>query len=399
MPIVVSFPLLAWLLIVLLDLPVTSLLLLTEPWVVLSSLAMVTVLAALMRQWNWWYWVALIGGLSYVVSTRLSGALSADALVGLQFFLPATITVLALALSILRKPPLWSGAGLLVLALVALSPALLFFAPLEQMYQALSLPLSLHQPLIDTMPFSTLLSLALGAIALIWFVFLLRRHGRPQLWGEYSLWLLSVGYLATVQYPASAYLALLAASLCMLLALALQMLNLAYVDELTQLPQRRALLSHLRRLNRRGAVVMLDVDHFKKFNDTYGHDVGDQVLKLLGSIFARASGFKAYRYGGEEFTFVFSHSDAERIESTLEAVRKQVADYPLQLRSVQRPKTAKKGQGRRGAQRGGKRVRVTISLGCALRRPGESSADLIKRADNILYSAKKSGRNRVLVKA
>lgn len=399
MPFVVSFPFLAWLLIVLLNPPVDPLLLFAKPWAVLSSLALVTVLAALMRQWNWWYWVALIGGIFYAVSPRLDGALSADALVGLQFFLPVVVALFAIALSVLRKPPLWTPRGVLTLLVISITPSLLFLAPLERLYQALSLPVGLHQPLIGSMPFSTLLSAILAGVALIWFVLLLRRRASPQAWGEYSLWLLGTGYLATVQYPDYALLALLAASLCMLVALALQMLNLAYVDELTQLPQRRALLSHLRRLNRRGAVVMLDVDHFKKFNDTYGHDVGDQVLKLLGSLFTKASGFKAYRYGGEEFTFVFNHSDAQRIESTLEAVRKQVANYPLQLRSAQRPKTAKQGQTKRGAQAGGKRVRVTISLGCALRRPGETSSELIKRADSILYSAKKGGRNRVLVKA
>lgn len=399
MPFVVALPLLAWLLIVLLNLPVDPLLMFAQPWAVLSSLALVTVLAALMRQWNWCYWVALIGGVFYAVSLRLDGALSADALVGLQFFLPVVFTVFAIVLSALRKPALWTLPGVLTLLVVSITPWLLFLAPLDLLYQSLSLPVGLHQPLIASMPFSTLLSLVLAGVALIWVVLLLRRRAGPQAWGEYSLWLLGIGFLATVQYIDYALLALLAASLCMLVALALQMLYLAYVDELTQLPQRRALLSHLRRLSRRGAVVMLDVDHFKKFNDTYGHDVGDQVLKLLGSIFAKASGFKAYRYGGEEFTFVFNHSDAQRIESTLETVRKQVADYPLQLRSAQRPKTEKKGQTKRGGQSGGKRVRVTISLGCALRRTGESSADLIKRADSILYSAKKSGRNRVLVKA
>ncbi|MGX5915231.1 diguanylate cyclase [Aliidiomarina sp. Khilg15.8] len=399
MPLVVSLPFVAWLLIVLLDLPVDPLLALAQPWAVYSGLAMVAALAALMRQWGWWYWVALSGSLFYVVSSTLNESLSSNALVGLQFFLPLWVTVLALSLSALRKPSLWTLPGLIWLLTVALTPWLLFLAPLESLYLWLALPPSLHQPLTDSVPFSTLLSLVLAALALIWFVLIVRHRGRPQLWGEYCCWLLAMGFLATLQYPAYAHLALMAASLGMLLALALQMLNLAYIDELTQLPQRRALLSHLRRLNRRGAVTMLDVDHFKKFNDTYGHDVGDQVLKLLGSIFAKAQGFKAYRYGGEEFTFVFSHSDPARIEAALEDVRKQVANYPLQLRSAQRPKKAKQGQVKRGGQSGGKRVRVTISLGCALRRPGESSSELIKRADSILYSAKKGGRNRTLVKA
>lgn len=399
MPLVVSLPFLTWLLIVLFDLPIEPLQAIPQPWGVFSSLAVVAALAALMRQWNWWYWIALLGSLFYTLSATLQGVLSADDLVGLQFFLPLLITALAVALSALRKPPLWTPGGALYLLVLGLAPWLLFSAPLAALYQRLNLPPALHQPIIDSVPFSALITLLLFATALIWFVLLARRHGRPQLWGEYSIWLLGVAFIGAVQFADYMQLAMMAASLSMLLALALQMLNLAYVDELTQLPQRRALLSHLRRLSRRGAVTMLDVDHFKKFNDTYGHDVGDQVLKLLGSIFAKAQGFKAYRYGGEEFTFVFNHSDEARIEATLEEVRRKVAEYPLQLRGAQRPRKAKQGQAKRGAQNGGKRVRVTISLGCALRRPGESSADLIKRADSILYSAKKGGRNRTVVKA
>nr|WP_231702466.1 GGDEF domain-containing protein [Rheinheimera lutimaris] len=173
------------------------------------------------------------------------------------------------------------------------------------------------------------------------------------------------------------------------------MLQLAYIDELTQLPQRRALLSHLSRLGRRSALVMLDVDHFKKFNDTWGHDVGDQVLKLLGSVLGSERGVKAYRYGGEEFTLVFSHNNKDNLAEKLEQVRAAVADYPLVIRQQTRPKDSSEGKQQRGKDAGSKTVHITISLGCAIRQSGESTTALLKRADEALYSAKKAGRNQV----
>ncbi len=82
--------------------------------------------------------------------------------------------------------------------------------------------------------------------------------------------------------------------------------QMAFYDELTQLPGRRALVSDLKHASRNYCMAMTDVDHFKKFNDTYGHDVGDDVLKLVASKLAQVTGGgRAYRYGGEEFAVVF----------------------------------------------------------------------------------------------
>ncbi|MCC5825534.1 GGDEF domain-containing protein, partial [Alkalimonas sp.] len=183
------------------------------------------------------------------------------------------------------------------------------------------------------------------------------------------------------------------------------MLQLAYIDELTQLPQRRALMGHLNRLGKKSAVTMLDVDHFKKFNDTYGHDVGDQVLRLLGAILAKQRGMTAYRYGGEEFTLVFHHANPKKLKEQLEQVRQQVADYPLVVRQAGRPKDSDTGKKQRssGSKRGGnggsKTVQITISLGCAIRLTGEKPEPLLKRADEALYKAKKKGRNCVVLAA
>ncbi|CAM5226051.1 hypothetical protein ALON55S_01855 [Alishewanella longhuensis] len=145
-------------------------------------------------------------------------------------------------------------------------------------------------------------------------------------------------------------------------------------------------------------MCMLDVDHFKKFNDTYGHDVGDQVLKLLGSILGSIKGLTAYRYGGEEFTLVFSHNNPEVLEEKLEEVRLAVAEYPLVIRKPDRPSKADTGKTQRGSGVGEKTVNVTISLGCCIKQKGEAPMQLLKRADEALYAAKKAGRNIAVLK-
>ena len=144
--------------------------------------------------------------------------------------------------------------------------------------------------------------------------------------------------------------------------------NMAYRDELTGLLGRRALNERLSRLGGRYCLVMVDVDHFKKFNDTHGHEVGDQVLKMLaGQLAKTAGGARAYRYGGEEFTLVFEGRSALQIEPYLEDLRGRVESYPMRVRSNSRPKNTKQGKKQRhsAAHSGG--LKVTISLGAALK--------------------------------
>jgi GGDEF domain-containing protein len=112
---------------------------------------------------------------------------------------------------------------------------------------------------------------------------------------------------------------------------------LAYRDELTGLPSRRALFNLSLSLGRKYSLAMVDIDHFKKFNDTYGHDVGDQVLKLVAAKLAQVTGGgKAFRYGGEEFTIVFPSKDIKRVLPHLDSIRQAVADYEIVLREEKR---------------------------------------------------------------
>ena len=126
----------------------------------------------------------------------------------------------------------------------------------------------------------------------VWATYLLYKSASAFAWSHWAAWLSLMVFLLAVQYQQASTWAALAASAGLLLALADQMLKLAYIDELTGLPQRRALMSQLQHLRKRSAVCMLDVDHFKKFNDRYGHEVGDQVLRLLGSILKNTAGLR-----------------------------------------------------------------------------------------------------------
>lgn len=171
---------------------------------------------------------------------------------------------------------------------------------------------------------------------------------------------------------------------------------LAYRDELTGLASRRALYNLVLSLGRKYSVAMLDIDHFKKFNDTYGHDVGDQVLKLVASKISQVrGGGKAFRYGGEEFTIVFARKDTSSILHFLEEVREIIEDYDIALRNEQRKQQTKAKRGKAPSQ--SKTVNVTISIGVSEHQHGETFEQTLKKADQALYRAKKKGRNQVCV--
>jgi len=168
---------------------------------------------------------------------------------------------------------------------------------------------------------------------------------------------------------------------------------LAYRDELTNLPSRRALNQYALSLGGKYCVAMIDIDHFKKFNDTYGHDIGDQVLKLVAAKLAKIkSGGRVFRYGGEEFTAIFPRKLAEQAIDELEHLRQVVADYDIVIRHPLR-KTKKARQNSKSDNF--KTVSVTISLGVANRLAKQTFEQVVKQADLALYRAKKKGRNNV----
>jgi diguanylate cyclase (GGDEF)-like protein len=179
--------------------------------------------------------------------------------------------------------------------------------------------------------------------------------------------------------------------------------RLAFNDELTGLPGRRALYEAMAALGPDYVLAMGDVDHFKIFNDTHGHDVGDQVLKLVAARLAEVEGGgRAFRYGGEEFTVLFAHATLDEAIPHLEAIRASVADYRMAVRGEDRPKAKEQGEKLRApdSELPEKVLSVTISIGAAAPGSGGSGhaltpVQVLKSADEALYRAKKGGRNRV----
>jgi len=190
------------------------------------------------------------------------------------------------------------------------------------------------------------------------------------------------------------------AGVVLIVAVAQESYRLAFIDELTGLPGRRALMHDLQTLTGTYTVAMLDVDHFKKFNDTYGHDVGDQVLKLVAARMMRVTGGgRAFRYGGEEFTVLFPRKTAKDAVAHLDKLRQAIAASSFTLRAEDRPKDKPTGPKAKAAAKqkaqAQDRVSVTISIGAAERTDGQKPDETLKAADEALYRAKDGGRNRV----
>ena len=198
------------------------------------------------------------------------------------------------------------------------------------------------------------------------------------------------------QQPQLATLFILLAGLLILISIIINAYSLAYLDELTNLPSRRALVQNISTLGKNYSIAMVDVDHFKKFNDKYGHDIGDQVLKKLASQLRRVRGGKAFRYGGEEFTVLFPNKNLNEAHLFCNELCKNVENNPFMLRNKNRPKTKQEESKRKQAD--AIPLTITISIGLAERSQDLVTAEeVIKQADKALYKAKKNGRNQVAI--
>ena len=225
-----------------------------------------------------------------------------------------------------------------------------------------------------------------------------------------------VAFFVACQWPTSpgVFAAFMSAAGAILLVAVLQESHrMAFRDELTGLPGRRALEERLVALGPVYAIAMVDVDHFKKFNDTHGHDVGDQVLKLVGARLGDLDGGgKAFRYGGEEFAVLFFDQTQKEALPHLETLRQNIETYRMAIRTDDRRGDSRPGSERRSTTgkprnpRPGSDVRafrkadqvlsVTVSIGVAERNEYlNSPAKVIRAADEALYRAKELGRNQV----
>ncbi|MFK8793912.1 diguanylate cyclase [Planococcus plakortidis] len=200
--------------------------------------------------------------------------------------------------------------------------------------------------------------------------------------------------------PATAAMALMMALMAMIAVLALGLIlndmhrniirwktleHESTHDALTGLPNLRFFHEKARQLKYRGvpmAIVMMDVDHFKNYNDTHGHPAGDVVLRSIGQLMEETARHEDIiaRYGGEEFILCFTGVSTERQAFELaDLLRERIENHPF-FGADQQP----------GGQ-------LTVSLGVALSETEQPLDELIERADRALYRSKKSGRNRVTV--
>lgn len=223
-----------------------------------------------------------------------------------------------------------------------------------------------------------------------------RLHAEPGIQRAASLaTLLAVaGVLHAGATPEAVIAGFSAAALIQALALAQESWNLAYIDTLTELPGRRALEEAMAKLGNEFSIAMVDVDHFKKFNDNYGHHVGDEVLRMVAFQLREVDGGgKAFRYGGEEFCLVFDGKRAKEVEPHLEELRARIAEARFELR--QRGRRREDSGGRRRLPRGGT-ISITVSIGLAQTTSRQKRPHaVVGNADKALYRAKKQGRNRV----
>lgn len=178
---------------------------------------------------------------------------------------------------------------------------------------------------------------------------------------------------------------------------------LAYQDELTGLPARRAFQRSTAKLAPPFSVAMVDIDHFKQFNDRFGHDVGDQVLRMVAARLERVTGGgEAFRLGGEEFAVLFRGRSPADVQYHAELLRQEVSRTLFNIRGPERSRRPRSDRRRYPSRRRPRAARtqvtVTISIGVAGTGPGRSEiAPVLRAADVALYQAKSRGRNRVEV--
>ncbi len=173
--------------------------------------------------------------------------------------------------------------------------------------------------------------------------------------------------------------------------------TISYIDELTGLPGRRAYNEYVAAIGKKFTIAMSDIDHFKKFNDTHGHDTGDEVLKLVAKVLSSVGGGgKVFRFGGEEFVIVFNGKLKEQTVEYLENIRGKISETPFTVRNRATRKKYKK-TGQKSKQTSSKNIKITMSFGASDSRTYKKPEKVMKEADKALYRSKKAGRNKVTV--
>jgi diguanylate cyclase (GGDEF)-like protein len=303
------------------------------------------------------------------------------------FLLPLNFILFA----ILKERGLTTFNGLIKLGLIGVQVAALLRLTqsggdrLNSFFQ-----LSEHASTWTWMPSSAVLLFAMTGLSLIILIFFRQTNVEAGL-----LWALAAVFVGLNQAgeQGALYFYCGGAGMVLVFSVLEHGFDLAYRDELTGLPGRRAFNEVLRQLRRRYTIAMCDVDHFKEFNDTYGHDVGDQVLKIVASrLLNIRGGGRAFRYGGEEFAVIFNGKSATEVQPFVDAVREAIAAMDLSLDLPEG--TAEKASRKSGTPEPIHSVTITISVGLADHSSRSDTPEVVlEAADAALYRAKESGRN------
>jgi GGDEF domain-containing protein len=356
---------------------------------------------------------AVISQLEYSVFTR--GALPRGEAV--VFFSSLYVPVLLALFYHLGERGVFNLHGVVRLAIVLSVVAAIFLFPLSQRLDVAvaRTRLALFRPVADGLPIPWS---GLGAFVLSLPFFLFRKpHESPLLGPTLALALLFVfgmlNFRSVLWQPGQEHAILISfasgAGATLIWAVMETTWRNAYLDELTELPGRRALKNHLARLGADYTLGVLDVDHFKRINDRHGHDTGDEVLRYIASHLRQVRAGQAYRYGGEEFVIVSEGDDHDRIVEALDLLRLAIQEREFVVRSVSRPRrkpaalpglmdgTPARSDDAAGSGSSNKIIRITVSIGAA-RRDGKNGTpmEVLAAADRALYRAKKGGRNRVV---
>ena len=338
--------------------------------------------------------VALVAlAITSIVLERLRAPYARPVLMLASILIPANFALLGF---LPEAPPLSRGAQwwwATLAAEILIVAALCGAAPLP-VAAALSLPLfPVELGGWTALPQLAFLSAAI-AIGLLGYRLLHQpvRASRGLMWAT-----LGAAVAFGTQVPTNRSLYFTVAGLAILVAMVEASYSLAFHDELTSLPSRRSFNQALAGLSGTYVIAMVDVDHFKHFNDQYGHDVGDQVLRMVAGRLAHVGDVgRGYRYGGEEFAVVFPDSRLRDTEEDLEALRIAIEMATFTFRGDDRPKDTPQTP-RRGRPARRRDLNVTVSIGAA--QAAETPEMTVEAADKALYKAKDTGRNRVVAGA